>query len=248
MLQHARAHHRTQRERHEARDDHGARQRPRELGEQPAGGARHEADRRIDGRQRQRHGDDGEADLLAALEGGRHRRHAFLDVAVDVLEHDDRVVDHEADRQHHGQQRQRVHREARAAYMIANAPSSEAGMVTTGMSVARTLRRKTEHHDDDQQDRFADGAKHGVDRRLDEDRGVVRDLGLHALGQDWSTMEGNSARTPLEMSSGLATACLTTPIATAGLPVEAHRDPLIQRAALRSRRHRASAPDSRRPA
>ena len=37
-------------------------------------------------------------------------RHPFLDVAEDVLEHDDRVVDDEADRQHHREQRQRVDR------------------------------------------------------------------------------------------------------------------------------------------
>ena len=39
-------------------------------------------------------------------------RHAVLDVPEDVLQHDDRVVDDEADREHHRQQRQRVDREA----------------------------------------------------------------------------------------------------------------------------------------
>ena len=33
-------------------------------------------------------------------------------------------------------------------------------------------------------------------------------------------MEGSSARIPFEISSGLATACLTTPIDTAGLPLK----------------------------
>src|SRR5512137_1146279 len=51
----------------------------------------------MNSRPRQRHRDDREADLLDALDRGGHAVHARLDVAVDVLEHDDRIVDHEAD-------------------------------------------------------------------------------------------------------------------------------------------------------
>ncbi len=48
----------------------------------------------------------GEADLARADAGGLHRGHAVLDVPRDVLEHHDRVVDHEAggDRQRHQRQ------------------------------------------------------------------------------------------------------------------------------------------------
>ena len=67
-------------------------------------------DRRIHRGQRQRHRDDGEADLARADHRRLERRHALLDVAVDVLQHDDGVVDHEADGQHQRQQRQRVDR------------------------------------------------------------------------------------------------------------------------------------------
>ena len=55
---------------HETRDQHRAGERQREFQEQPAGAARREGDRRIDRGQRQRHGDDGEADLSRALDGG----------------------------------------------------------------------------------------------------------------------------------------------------------------------------------
>ena len=41
--------------------------------------------------------DDGEADLARALERRFERRLALLDVAHDVLDHDDGIVDHEAD-------------------------------------------------------------------------------------------------------------------------------------------------------
>ena len=67
---------------------------------------------RVDRRQRQGHGDDREDDLARADQRRLERRLALLDVAVDVLQHDDGVVDDQADRQHQGQQRQRVDREA----------------------------------------------------------------------------------------------------------------------------------------
>ena len=47
--------------------------------------------------------------LLTAASCGRK---PGLDVALDVLDHDDGVVDHDADRQHQSEQRQIVEREA----------------------------------------------------------------------------------------------------------------------------------------
>ena len=111
VLEEFRAHHRRQRQRDEARDDHGAGERQREFEEQPSGRARREGDRRIDGGERQRHRDDGEADLAHALDRRVERLHAVLDVAEDVFEHHDGVVDDEADGEHHGEQRQRVDRQ-----------------------------------------------------------------------------------------------------------------------------------------
>ena len=49
---------------------------------------------------------------LGALDGGVERLHALLDVAHDVLEHDDGVVDDEAERQRQRQQADVVEREA----------------------------------------------------------------------------------------------------------------------------------------
>ncbi len=43
------------------------------------------------------------------------RRHAVLDVVHHRLDHDDRVVDHDADREHQAEHRERVDREARAS-------------------------------------------------------------------------------------------------------------------------------------
>ena len=94
VAQHERAHHGRERQRDEARHQHGARQGQRELDEQAARAARGEGQRRVDGDQRQRHGNDGEADLARAQQRGLHARLAFLDVAEDILEHDDGVVHH----------------------------------------------------------------------------------------------------------------------------------------------------------
>ena len=56
--QQPRGHHRRQRQRHDAGDDHGAGQRERELAEQRAGQPALDADRRVDRRQRDGHRDD----------------------------------------------------------------------------------------------------------------------------------------------------------------------------------------------
>ena len=49
----------------------------------------------------------GDADLVHRLVRRVARRHALGDVALDVLDHDDRVVDDDADRQHQAEQGER---------------------------------------------------------------------------------------------------------------------------------------------
>ena len=70
--------------------------------------ARREGNGRIDGGKRQGHRNDGEADFARTLHGSIERFHAVFDVAIDVFEHDDGVIDHEADSQHEGEQGERV--------------------------------------------------------------------------------------------------------------------------------------------
>ena len=72
----------------------------------------------------------------AALNGGG----AVFDVAVDVLDHHDGVVDHEADRDGEPHQRNVVEAEI-AAYIAANEPSNASGTVRLGMNVAQKSRR-----------------------------------------------------------------------------------------------------------
>ena len=84
----------------------------------------------------------GAADLVHGLVRRVARRHALRDVALDVLDDDDRVVDHDADRQHQAEQGQRVEREAERA-ISAKVPMSDTGIATIGMIAVRQDCRKT---------------------------------------------------------------------------------------------------------
>ena len=68
----------------------------REFTEETADDAAHHQDGDEDRDERKAHGQDGEADFLRALEGRRHGLHAVLEMAGNVLDDDDGVVDHEA--------------------------------------------------------------------------------------------------------------------------------------------------------
>ena len=104
--QEAAAEHRRQRDRDDAGNQNRRRDRDRELAEQPAEDAAHEQNRDEDRGERRRHRQNREADFLRALQRRLERIFARLHVAHDVLEHHDRVVDDEADRED-----QRHHRE-----------------------------------------------------------------------------------------------------------------------------------------
>ena len=106
MLQEARTHHRREGERDDGGDQDGDGQGHGKLAEEPADDVAHEQQRDQDSDQRDGEGDDGEADLLGAAQGGTHRRFTLFDVADDVLDHHDGVVHDEAggDGQRHQRQ------------------------------------------------------------------------------------------------------------------------------------------------
>src|SRR5205814_8293879 len=83
-----------------------------ELVEEAAGDRGHERHRHEDDDQRQRGGHDRQADVGGGLAGGLERPHLLLlDEPEDVLQHDDGVVDDDADHEHQGQHRHAVERE-----------------------------------------------------------------------------------------------------------------------------------------
>ena len=89
------AHHRRQRERHESGHQdghgHGDGKFTKESTDDPA----HEEERNEHRHQRQADGHNSEADLRCPLQGSLFRRHSRLNMAVDVFQHDDGIVDHE---------------------------------------------------------------------------------------------------------------------------------------------------------
>jgi hypothetical protein len=79
--------------------------------------AGHERDRQEDHHQRQRGRHHRQSNLTGALDRRFERRHMLLFyVAEDVLEHDDRVVDDDADGKRQAEQRHVVQREVHAAH------------------------------------------------------------------------------------------------------------------------------------
>ena len=108
VFQDSGGHHRRQSERDECGEHDGDGQRHREFAEQTAHDIRHEQQRNQHGNQRNRQRNDGEADFAGSLERRRHRRLAHFEIARDVLDHHDGVVDDEAGRDGERHQREIV--------------------------------------------------------------------------------------------------------------------------------------------
>ena len=98
MLEQLGAHHRRQGQRDDGGDEDGDGKRDGELAEEAADHIAHEEQRDEHCDERDGERDDGEADLLRAFERGGERVFAHFDVARDVLDHHDGVVDDEAGR------------------------------------------------------------------------------------------------------------------------------------------------------
>ncbi len=108
VAQDAGAHHGGEGERDHRGDDDGDGQGDGKFAEEAAHDVTHEEQR--DKHRDERHGqrNDGEADLTRAGERRLHGAHAFFEVARDVLDHHDGVVDHEAGGDGEGHQREVV--------------------------------------------------------------------------------------------------------------------------------------------
>ncbi len=164
--QEARGHHRRQRQRHDHRHEDRHRQRDREFAEQAADDSAHQQQRDQHGDQRNRDRHDRETDFLGALEGRRHRLFAFLDIAGDVFQHHDGVVDHEADGDGQRHQRQIVERVAEHPHQRAGAEQRQRhrdGRNHRGPEAAQ----EDEDHHHDQRDGQQQGELHVLHRGAD---------------------------------------------------------------------------------
>ncbi len=182
MAQQLRAQHRRQAERQHAGDRDRGDHRHRQLAEQCAGLPGDEHHRHEHRAHHRRGRDDREADLAGAAIGGDQRRLARFDPVMDVLEHDDRVVDHQPDRQHHGEQGQQVER-------IAQHPEDgEAGQQADrhgergdeGRAPAAQEQEDHQHHQDCG---LGQRVPDPFDRTFDKDRDVGGRLDRHAGGK-----------------------------------------------------------------
>ncbi len=175
-----------QRQRHDGRDDRRGRDRERKLPIELARNAGDERRRDEYGAEHQRDRDQRASDLVHGLVRGLARGHPLAQIALDVLDDHDGIVDHDADRKHQAEQREVVQREAEARHHEERADQRDRDGDDGDDRGAPGLQ---EQDDDDhhQHDRLEQRPDHLVDRLLDEPRRVVGDAiaqpRREALGQ-----------------------------------------------------------------
>ena len=180
-LEQQRSERRRQRERVDGRDHgrdrDGQRELAVELARQPADeGQRHEHRH-----QHQRDRDDRPRYFAHGPIGGVARRQPRLDVALDVLHHDDGVVHHDADRQHQAEQAERVDREAEQVHHREGADDRDRHRQQRDDGGAPGLQEQ-DHDQHHQRDRLQQRVHHRLDRGAHELRRVVDDLVIDAFG------------------------------------------------------------------
>ena len=162
----AAAQHRRQRHRDDAGDDDRDHDGDGEFVQQPPDDAAHEQHGNEHGGERDGHGQDGEADFARAAQRRLIGRLALLDVAHDVLQHDDGVVDDEADGQRQRHQREIVEAEAERGHAGEGADDRD-GQRERGNEGRRHRAQEQEDHADDQDGRDQQRHLHVVDGGAD---------------------------------------------------------------------------------
>ncbi len=177
-LQEQRAHDRGQGQRDKGRSDYRDRNGDGELAEKSSDDPAHEEQRNKNRDQRKRDRDDREADLAGTFEGGVERPVALLDVAHDVLDHDNGVIDDKADRYRQRHQRDVVETVAD------NVHDPECREQRQWHGHARDHGRpqrpqEQEDNEDDEADRQHHRKLHVVDRSADDQRAVGNQVDMH---------------------------------------------------------------------
>ena len=140
--------------------------------QQAADNATHEKHGDEHGHQRNSHRDDGEANFPGAFDCCLQRRFAELDVADDVLQHDDGVIDDEADRKRERQQRQVVEAVAEAVHQGEGAGHRN-GQRQRRNGGGRQIAQEEQDDEDDQKAGDEQGELHVVDALADRNAAVV---------------------------------------------------------------------------
>ena len=133
-------------------------------------------------RQHQADRDDRPGHLVHGPDRGVARGHAVLDVVLDRLDDDDRVVDHDADGQHQAEQREVIEAEAHRGHDREGADDRHRDGDQRDDRRPPVLEEQ-QHDDRHQDDRVAQGLEDLADRLADERRGVVADLVVEPVGE-----------------------------------------------------------------
>ena len=175
MMDEPRRHHRHQGQ-GDRRGDHDRRgERDREFMEQPSSHVAHEQQRNQHRDQGDGQRDDGEADLSRAAQRRLHRLFAAFDIAGDVLDHHNRVVDDEAGRDRERHEREIVEAESQ---QIHDAETADQGQRRgeAGDERRREGAQKNEDHENDENDREAKLEFHVGDGGANRRGAIVDDI------------------------------------------------------------------------
>src|SRR6185437_4585180 len=186
------AHRRRQGQGNDAGNRDRRRQRHREFTEETAEITAHEEQRNEGGYQRNGDRDDGEADLPRPLERGGDGRLTGLHVAHDVLDHDDGVVDDEADGDGQRHQRQVVERVVERVHRRASAGDGDRDGDAGDQRRPEAAQEEQHHHDDQ---RYGDGQRvfDVGDRRADRAGAVGEHGDLDRRRQPFRQFRGGGA-------------------------------------------------------
>ncbi|MNJ20011.1 hypothetical protein D3C77_143390 [compost metagenome] len=133
--------------------------------------------------QNQGNANDRAGDLAHGLFRCVARRQAFLaHDPLDVLDHDNGVVDQDADSQHHAKQGQDVDRKAQRKHHRKSAGQRYRHYQGRYQGIADVLQEQ-EHHREHQGHGFKQGGDYLLDRDFDERRGVVGNVELRPWRQ-----------------------------------------------------------------
>ena len=173
-LEQQRAHGRRQRQRDDQRNHGGAGDGEGELAIELAGNAGDEGRGHEHRAQHERDRDQRAPDLVHALHRGVMGRQPGGDIALDVLDHHDGIVDHDADREHQAEQRQVVERESECSHEEEGADQRDRDRHDGNDRGPPRLQEQDDdqhHQDSGLPDRLDDG----IDRLLDELGRIVDD-------------------------------------------------------------------------
>ncbi len=175
----ARAQHWRQCQGKDYRDQHRRAESQSELAHDDADHSAHEHHRRKDRDERDRDGEDGKSYLPRSGQGGLERPLAMLDPAPDRLDHDNSVVDHEANSDGQGHQAQVVESEVSRQHHRAGGQEGYRDH-RRGNGGSHDVAKEQEDHHDYQHDGDQQRHLHFVDRRPDGESAIGNDVHIDA--------------------------------------------------------------------